>query len=123
MINSVILEGRITADLVLKMTTNGTAMVSFTLAVNRKGSQADFPSVRAYGKTAELLATYCAKGSHIAIEGAIQTYTSERDGIKQKHTEVIVNNLHFLDKKKGESTEQTPADEQMYAVDDADLPF
>lgn len=123
MINSVILEGRITADLVLKMTEGGTAMVSFTLAVNRKGSQADFPSVRAYGKTAELLGTYCAKGSHIAIEGSLRTYTSERSGTKQKYTEVVANNLHFLDKKKEESTEQTPADEQMYAVDDADLPF
>ena len=104
MINNVVLVGRITKDIDLRMSESGKAYTNFTLAVNRafKGQdgqqQADFISCKTFNKQAENLARYCGKGSLIAVVGSIQVSNFQgKDGNTVYRTEVIANNIQFLD--------------------------
>ena len=107
MINNVTLTGRITKDLEKHQTNKGTSVVNFSLAVDRRfnGSngnrEADFIGIQAWGMTADLLCKYCGKGSLIGIEGRIQTRNYENNqGQRVYVTEVVAENVTFLDSKK-----------------------
>ena len=121
MINNVVLIGRLTNEPTLKMTANGKPVVAFTLAVQRDKEKADFVPCRAYSRTAELLNQYCKKGSQIALNGSIQTYTTESNGNKVYHVEVLTNTINFLESKPKEST--TEEEPQSLSIDDDKLPF
>ena len=78
--NKIIIKGRITKELELKYTqTSNTAVVSFTVAVNRdfvkqgEERQTDFINCVAYGKTAEFVSKYFSKGQEILLTGRLQT--------------------------------------------------
>lgn len=107
MINNVVLTGRLTKDAELKYTGTGTAVASFTLAVDRTFKNAngeketDFINVVAWRKTAETLATYTKKGSLIGVQGRIQTRNYEgNDGKRVYVTEVVADSFTFLESKK-----------------------
>lgn len=107
MINNVTLTGRITKDLEKKETGKGTSVVNFSLAVDRRfknsngDREADFIGIQAWGMTADLLCKYCGKGSLIGIEGRIQTRNYENNqGQRVYVTEVVAENVTFLDSKK-----------------------
>lgn len=139
--NAVVLVGRTTKDIELRRTGNGTAVASFTLAVNRDfktqdGQEADFINCVAWKKTAELLEQYVHKGDRIAVSGSIRTrnYTGN-DGRKVYITEVLANNVEFLETKKNR---ETPSDSPSvqnksnpyngwenteYDLDSSELPF
>ena len=113
-LNKVILCGRLTADPELKQTSGGIAVVSFTLAVNRRyqsktadgaaaPQQADFISIVAWRQTAEFISRYFRRGSAICITGSIQTRTwQDQQGQKRYTTEVVADEAMFVD-SKGES--------------------
>ena len=106
-INRVVLVGRLTKDIEIRMTQSGAKIGSFTLAVQRNKAgaggqvEADFIRCLAFNKTAENMARYTHKGSQIAIEGRIQTgsYT-DRDGKKVYTTDVACDTVQFLDPKE-----------------------
>lgn len=107
MINNVSLTGRITKDLEKHQTNKGTSVVNFTLAVDRRfknsngDREADFIGIQAWGMTADLLCKYCGRGSLIGIEGRIQTRNYENNqGQRVYVTEVVAENITFLDSKK-----------------------
>ena len=114
--NKVILIGRLTKDVELRYTTNNLAIGTTSIAVNRQkdkdGNQvADFINLVSLGKTAETLSKYCFKGSLLAVEGRIQTRNYEdANGNKHYVTEVVIQNIQFLEnkKKKENKTEVTP---------------
>lgn len=116
MINNVVLAGRITKDIDLRMSESGKAYTTFSLAVNRafKGQdgqqQADFISCKTFNKQAENLARYCGKGSLIAVVGSIQVSNFQgKDGNTIYRTEVIANNIQFLDtRNQGQQQQQQP---------------
>lgn len=116
------LVGRITKDVEIRNTNNGTPVASFTVAVNRrkKDDGADFISCVAWNKTAELMAKYVKKGDRIGVCGRIQTRSYEKDGKAVYITEVVADEIEFLsDGKKQEQSrdEFTPVDNEV------DLPF
>ena len=108
-LNKVVLCGRLTADPELKQTQNGIAVVSFTLAVNRRftrgadgqnNSQADFISCVAWRQTAEFISRYFKKGSSLCVTGSIQTRTwNDNTGAKRYVTEVVVDEAMFVDSR------------------------
>lgn len=113
--NKVILLGRLVKDPELRYTPNGHAVAKFTLAVNRARQnaqgerEADFIPVVVWQKQAENCANYIGKGSLVAVEGRIQVRTYDaKDGQKRWVTEVVAENVRFLDKKSsgGGNTEQ-----------------
>lgn len=115
MINNVVLVGRITKDIDLRMLESGKAYTNFTLAVNRafKGQdgqqQADFISCKTFNKQVENLARYCGKGSLIAVVGSIQVSNFQgKDGNTIYRTEVIANNIQFLDTRNQGQQQQQP---------------
>ena len=105
--NSVILIGNLTRDPELRYATGGsqTAICRFTVAVNdrRRNPQTqeweDNPSfipVVVFGKQAENCDRYLSKGRKVAVQGRIQTGSYEKDGRTVYTTEVIANNVEFL---------------------------
>ena len=101
--NNVVLIGNITRDIELR--TGKTELASFTLAVQRRFKQdgeykSDFISCKCFGKTAEFVSKYFGKGSKIALTGNIQTGRYEKDGTTIYTTEVIVDNVEFVEKKQ-----------------------
>lgn len=108
--NLVALYGRLTRDPELKYSQNGTASCFATIAVNRPMSRekrqeaeangqptADFIGIKAFGKTAEMLANYFRKGNRIAVEGRISTGSYEKNGERVYTTDVIVGRVHFIE--------------------------
>lgn len=135
-LNKVILGGRLTSDPELKQTPQGVAVTSFSVAVNRRGKEAqtDFINCVAWRQTAEFVCNYFKKGSSICIAGNIQTRTwNDPQGAKRYATEVIVDEVFFVDSKSenpspaysGETpsfqTQLSPKFEEI--SDDSDLPF
>ena len=105
--NKVILIGRITKDPELRNTPTGVPVVSFTIAVNRTYQdkngerQADFINCIAWRNQAENLARYIRKGGLIAVDGSIQTRSyDDQNGVRRFVTEVMVNQITFLEAKK-----------------------
>ncbi len=122
MINRVVLVGRLTKDPEVRKTTSGTSVCSFTLAVSRRKSNdpnaptADFISCTAWNQTADLMGQYLHKGSQIGVEGRLQTRNyddSKYPGRKVYVTEVICENLTFLD-SKSQSNNQTTGYDNSY---------
>lgn len=126
MLNRVILVGRLTRDPDLRYTTNGgVAVVRFTVAVNRKFTnqqgerEADFINIVAWRNLAENCGNYLKKGSLVAIEGRIQTRSYEnQEGRTVYVTEVIADDVRFLDTRGGSSK---PKDQDDQDQDDQDL--
>ena len=115
MINRVVLVGRITKDPLLRKTQNGTSVVSFTIACNRRIKQegqpdADFINCQAWGKTAEAICTYVSKGHMLGLEGRIQTRNyDDKDGKRVYITEVVADSVQFLESKKSDESAQDEA--------------
>lgn len=114
MINNLTLVGRLTKDPDLKYTGNGTAVATFTLAVNRNFTnhsgerEADFINCVIWRKPAETLANYAKKGVLIGVTGRIQTRSYEnQQGQKVYVTEVIADNFQLLESKKADSSQNT----------------
>ena len=120
--NKVILIGRTTKDIDLRYTNSEKAVAQFTLAVNRRNKdEADFIRCIAWEKTAEVMEKYVKKGHRISIVGHIQTGSYEKDGQRIYTTDVVVENLEFLETK---SQENSASDTDGWQeVDETDLPF
>ncbi|MGD6991029.1 single-stranded DNA-binding protein [Sutcliffiella horikoshii] len=115
MINEVVLIGRMVKDPDLRYTGDGTPVASFRLAVNRNFKnqegvyEADFVSCTAWRGTAETTANYCRKGALVAVTGRIQTSRYEsKDGTTVFVTDVVVDNVRFLEKRKEEKPSAPP---------------
>ena len=136
-LNKVILGGRLTADPELKQTPQGVSVTTFSIAVNRRGKEAqtDFINCQAWRQTAEFICKFFKKGSSICVIGSIQTRSwTDQQNNKRIATEVIVDEANFVDSKAdapaGSSsygdapafqTQQAPKFEEI--ASDDDLPF
>lgn len=108
--NSVQIVGNICTDINLQNTATGVACCNFTVAAkrefkNRDGQyDSDFIRCAAYGKTAEFVAKYFAKGKRIGIQGYIQTrsYTAQ-DGTQRFVMEVIPRTVEFGGENSGDA--------------------
>jgi len=149
-LNNVSLIGRLTKDPELRYTPSGVAVARFTLAVNRQykkegEQQADFINVVTWRKTAENTANFLRKGSLAGVVGRIQTGSYDgQDGKKVYTTEVVAENVQFLEPKSANNApngngntngyqQQQNAPQSNYGsqevfsqsgtIDDSDLPF
>lgn len=113
MLNIVALQGRLAADPEQRTTQNGTAVTSFSLAVQRnvKGSDGEYSTdwidCVAWKGTAEFICKYFQKGQLMAVNGTLQTRSYEdKQGIKRKATEVLVQNANFCESRNTSSGTQ-----------------
>ena len=113
MINRIVLIGRLTKDPVLRKTSAGASVTSFTVACDRKikvegQPTADFINTVAWNKTADIVAKYARKGSLIGIEGRIQTRSyDDQSGKRVYITEVVAESVQFLDTKSNEQNDES----------------
>lgn len=129
-LNVVALVGRLTRNPQLKRTTQGEAVTSFTLAVNRNYSkdgqqQADFINCIVWRKLAENVERYCSKGSLVGVEGRIQTRSYENNqGQRIYVTEIVCDSVQFLETKKAENNNQDYENVQhSFDIQDDDIAF
>ncbi len=131
-VNKVILIGRLGADPELRYTPNGDAVANFRIATNRvwknqEGNQqekTEWHRIVAWRKLAERCGEYLKKGSHVYIEGRLETRSWEdKNGNKRYVTEVIANQMQMLE-AKGEvrATEQAPPPEREVLEREESLP-
>lgn len=133
MLNSVIIMGRLTRDPELRRTQSGTAVTSFTMAVDRDfksqsgEKETDFIDVVAWRNTGEFAAKYLAKGRMAAVEGRIQVRDwQDKDGNRRKSVEVVADNVYFADSKRDSKPQESrTVDDQEFdeIEDDGDFPF
>jgi single-strand DNA-binding protein len=116
--NQVTLIGRLGKDPIVRTMPDGGAVANMSLATdesfkNQKGEKikkTEWHSVVTFGKLAETCQDYLKKGRLICVEGKLRTRDwTDKDGIKRYTTEVVMNNMHFLDSvKKEESAPDAP---------------
>ena len=130
MLNKVVLMGRLTKTPETTVTTSGTNVSRFTLAINRRfnRNETDFIPVVAFGKTAEFCSKYFDKGTMAIVIGSIQVRSFETDGQRRYATEIIADEVNFGESKKDASqsnTEPASAEELGFGriSDDDSLPF
>ena len=133
--NQVCLIGRLTKDVQERRTQNGTPVVSFTLAVDRRKKEdgADFIPCIAWDKSAETIARYVHKGDLFGVTGYIQTRSYEKDGRRNYATEVVTTGFQFLERKREMSSDAPSVQNKSNPydgcgntsnyIDESDLPF
>ena len=103
--NKVLLIGNLTRDTELRYIPSGSAVASFTLAVNRvyklqsgeKKEEVSFVRIVVWGRMAEVCGEYLKKGSPVFVEGRLQSRSWDGpDGQKRSTIEVVANNVQFL---------------------------
>ena len=104
MLNHITIMGRLTANPELRRTGTGTAVTSFTVAVDRdfsKENKTDFFNCVAWDKKGEFIANYFSKGRMIVVSGRLENREwMDKNNSKRTTAEIIVENAYFGDSKK-----------------------
>ena len=139
MLNKIIIMGRLTRDPELRRTGSGTAVTSFSLAVDRDfksqsgEKETDFIDVVAWRSTAEFVSKYFTKGRMAVVEGRLQIRDwTDKEGGKRRSAEVIADGIYFAGAKAAQPSEGNAdegtlppplAGELQDLDDDGELPF
>ena len=133
MLNKAIVMGRLTRDPELRRTQSGTAVTSFTLAVDRDfksqsgEKETDFIDIVAWRSTAEFVSKYFTKGRMAVVSGRLQIRNwTDKEGNNRKAVEVVADNVYFADSKRDSKPQEPHAitePEFDEIEDDGDLPF
>jgi single-strand DNA-binding protein len=119
-LNKVLLIGNLTRDPEIRYVPSGSAVASFTLAMNRvyklqtgeKKEEVSFVKVVVWGRMAELCGEYLTKGSPCFVEGRLQSRSWDGpDGQKRSALEVIAMNVQFLRGGSGSKERELPSDQ------------
>lgn len=137
MLNSVNLIGRLTRDVEIKTVGEGIKKGTFTLAVDRsyvskseEKAKCDFIPVVVWRGAADYVSKYFAKGKQVYVSGSIETYQTEKDGVKQYGFCINAKEAGFADSKRpSNDSENVPSDWGNFDLPapsdfaDDDLPF
>jgi single-strand DNA-binding protein len=144
-LNKVYLIGSAGRDPEIRSTDSGAVIASLSIATSNRfkdkagnwQENAEWHSLVAFQRTAEVIRDYVKKGSPIHVEGRLQTRSWDKDGQKQYRTEIVVENLILLgsgEKSRGNAARAssspstpptTPSWEEVgsQAISDEDIPF
>ena len=132
MLNRIVLMGRLTRDPELRHTGNGTAVASFSLAVDRDfksqsgEKETDFVDIVAWRSTADFVSKYSIKGRMAVVEGRLQIRDwTDKDGGKRRSAEVVAEHVYFGDSTRSES-DTPPASGDFREIpedEEGELPF
>jgi len=107
-VNTTQLVGRLTADPVLRHTSNGTPVTDVRLAVDRRGDGTDFISVTVWSRTAEVVTEHLERGRRVGVTGRLeqQQWTDKASGTNRERLVVVADSIEFLDAPR-RTTDQT----------------
>lgn len=127
-LNKVMLIGNLGTDPEMRYTANGSAVTTFRLAVSRtfggggegeRREETEWFTVVTWNKLAELLGQHLQKGRKVFVEGRLASRSWDGpDGQKRYRTEVVANQVLFLDRPQGAALAEVAGD-----IDPDDLPF
>lgn len=142
MINRATLVGRLTKDPEYRVTPSGVAVATFTLAINRTFTnangerEADFINCVAFRRQAENVNKFLFKGNLAGVDGRLQSRSYEnQEGRRVFVTEVVADNVHFLEPKNSKSGQSSKNNDQPVGnnpfqnangpidINDDDMPF
>lgn len=143
MVNKVILVGRLGKDPESRYTGSGTPVANFSIATDekwkdrngKKQHRTEWHRCVAWSKLAEIIQQYCTKGMLVFIEGALQTRSWEKEGVKHYSTEIVVRELKMLGggERGGNKPENPPTEAYQgerndtgptgTEISDEDIPF
>ena len=131
-INKVFISGNLTRDAELAQTAGGMSVLGFSVAVNDRvkdasGNYTDRPyffDCKMFGKRAESLASYLAKGTKVTIEGKLRwsQWEAKGGGVRTK-VEVIVDELEMSTRANESRSAATSAPDTAYDLYEEDCPF
>lgn len=129
--NKVFLIGNLAKDVELNTTNSGKSVAKFTLATQRRFTNADgeretdFHNIVVWGNSAENCNKFLKKGSKASVIGDIRYRSYEaQDGTKRNVTEIFADEVEFLNTKKNDSdSKETEANPELTPIDDDSLPF
>lgn len=108
--NTTQLVGRLTADPVLRHTSNGTPVTDVRLAVDRRGDGTDFISVTVWSRTAEVVTEHLERGRRVGVTGRLeqQQWTDKASGTNRERLVVVADSIEFLDapRRAADQTDQ-----------------
>lgn len=114
--NKVFLIGNLSRDPEFKKTPNDISVCTFSIAINRKFAnssgqkEVDYINIVAWRGLADICSKYLQKGSKVAIVGEIQTRSyTDKNNVKKYITEIIADDVEFLNNKNKENTENISA--------------
>lgn len=122
-INHVSISGNLTRDPELRSTSGGMQVLSLGVAVNERvksqstGEWEDRPSFVdcvVFGKRAESLSRFLAKGAKVAVSGRLRYSAWEKDGQKRSKLEVVVDELDMMGRGRDSQQPMTPAQATEY---------
>ena len=125
-LNKVMIIGNLGADPEMRYTANGSAMTTFRVAVGRtfnvdgeRREETEWFRIVAWRQLAELVQAHLTKGRRVYVEGRLSTRSWDgQDGQKHYTTEVVANQVLFLDRPGGANLPDGGGD-----VEADDLPF
>lgn len=111
MLNHITIMGRLTRDPELRRTGSGTAVTSFTLAVDRdfksgnsNEKEVDFIDCVAWRQTGKFVSKYFPRGRMAVVSGRLQIRAwTDKDGNKRRTAEVVAENVYYGDSKSDNS--------------------
>lgn len=117
-LNKVLLIGNVGKDPEIRAIQGGTSIATFTLATtdrykDRNGEaheDTEWHTIVCWGKTAEFVENYVAKGSQLYVEGKLRTRSyDDNNGQKRYVTEIRADNIQLLGKREKQDTTPAPA--------------
>lgn len=107
--NKVLLMGKLSFDPDFRQTQSGLAVCNLSVATMERAERKtndqakphfEYHRCVAWGKTAETCAKYLKKDAMVFIEGKLRTDSYEKDGVKQKLTKIVIDNIKFLEQAR-----------------------
>lgn len=120
--NKVFLIGNLTKDPEAINMANGKQMARMSIAINNKNG-ADFFDIAVFESTAQLCLQWLNKGRKVAITGYLKTHKYEKNGATITATQIIANEVEFLDRAEKQEPEKKLEKPKVVEVDEEGLPF
>lgn len=127
-VNNVVLTGRLTRDVQVRYTPNGTAVADGAVAVSGRNDSVTFVDLTFWGKNAEAAGEYLKKGKPVSVTGRLDTDQWEKDGQKRSKMKVTVESWNFVPygskpESDGEAKMQSQKQPEDEFGDGEDCPF
>lgn len=130
-LNTCTISGNLGKAAELRYTNTGLAVVTFSVAVNERRKQADgsyrdevnWFDCTMFGKHAEALQPYLAKGTKLSLVGHLHKSTYERDGQQRSRVEIIVDEVELMNSRRESQGTEHPQGVDAASVYDSNIPF
>lgn len=113
-LNRAMVIGNLTRDPEMRTTPTGQNVASFGVATNRRWTdqatgqpkeEVEYHNIVAWGRLAEIVGQYLARGRRVFVEGRIKTREWDgQDGVRRNRTEIIAENVIMLDRAPANAT-------------------